>query len=319
MNHSANPRGIERIGVHVPEGRVSNYARAKEFELTDAFIEQKLGVASTSRMAEGEDTSDLAVRAVQALAAKQDLDLPSLDALVVCTQNPDGRGLPHTSAIVHARLGCSDRCAAFDLGLGCSGFVYGVSVLRAFLDANGLERGLLITADPYSKILRDDDRSTTLLFGDAAAATLISTRPRYALRRARFGTRGSEGDALRNVDGRLEMNGRAVFEFAMRVVPGEVGAVLAEAGLDLGDVDRFLFHQGSRYIVDNLRRRLKIDEARVPLLMREFGNTVSSTLPILLEQLVDEHVDERIILSGFGVGLSWATALIERIPAEETS
>jgi len=313
--------GIGAIGCYVPEGRIANRDRLEEFGVTERFIESKLGFRQLARRAEGEETSDLCVKAVAALraepAAAQSPDgIGAIECLFLCTQNPDGGGLPHTSAIVHEKLGLPAACACLDISLGCSGFVHSLVVARAFMEANGMSNGLLLTADPYSKIVDHHDRNTAMIFGDGACATwLTDIRPGQALLapvRARFHTEGHRHRALQNRDGVLHMDGRAVFNFSATAVPVEIAGLLDQAGLDKDDIDLYLLHQGSRYIVDTIRSRLKLDESRVPLALADCGNTVSSSIPMMLRAVVRDESVGRIVLSGFGVGLAVATCLLER-------
>lgn len=306
--------GIVDIATHVPPGRLSNLdpQRLAAFEMDASFVRDKLGVLSCARMEEGEGTTDLAVSALSALMGRNGLLAEDIQALVVVTQNPD-RNIPHTSAAVHGRLGLSAACAAFDVGLGCSGYVYGLSVLHSFLLANGLQRGVLITADPYSKIVHPDDKATATLFGDAATATLIGPSPVYELGPFAFGTWGQSGAALQCDDGVLHMNGREVFNFAATRVVAQVQSLLARATLEADAVDAFLFHQGSRYIVDTLRQRLKLPEDKVRLGLQEVGNLVSSSIPAMLEKELARPDVRSLLLSGFGVGLSWASCVCHRV------
>ena len=306
--------GIRAIGSYVPEGSISNRDRREQFDLTDDFISGKLGVERVSIKGPDEESSSLCLKAFSALQAKTRIDPAEIECIVVCTQNPDGRGIPHTSAIVHGALGAPERCAAFDLALGCSGYVYGLSVAGSFMQANGLKRGLLFTADPYSKIVDPADRDTALLFGDAATVTLLDGTGGaiWVPKRFVFGTRGSEGMALNNSSGRLQMNGRAVFTFSATAVPEQVRALLAAEGLGPEAIDLFLFHQGSKYIVDTLARRLALPESKVPSNLSRQGNTVSSSIPLLFEGYLEDLLLRRIVMSGFGVGLSWASCLCER-------
>jgi 3-oxoacyl-[acyl-carrier-protein] synthase-3 len=304
--------GIRGIGLHLPEARLDLLARAAEFDSNEAFIRDKSGFVAVRRMGEEEETSDLAVAAFEALRVKTGLDPAGVDCLVVVTQNPDGRGLPHTSAVVHGKLGLAEDCAAFDVSLGCSGYVYGLSMMRAFMEANGLINGVLITADPYSKIMAPGDKSTQMLFGDGAAATWLTTEPDFEIGPARFGTRGAERAALEvGEDGLLHMNGRGVFTFSATTAPPFMQAFLEGEGLGVGDLDLILLHQGSRFIVDTIRNRMGVEAAKAPFGAAETGNLVSSSLPFLLERHYDD-VRGRALLCGFGVGLSWGTLLLTR-------
>jgi 3-oxoacyl-[acyl-carrier-protein] synthase-3 len=310
--------GIHAIASYVPQARLSNYERRVQFDLTDDFIEGKLGVRAVSRKRAEEDTASLCEEAYRSLNKRLTIEPGTIDAIIVCTQNPDGHGIPHTSALVHAAVGAGEECAAFDLSLGCSGYVYGLSVVKSFLEANGLRRGLFFTADPYSKILDPDDRNTVLLFGDAATVTLLDEESLGGVwipRKFLFGTRGAEGSALNNRSGRLEMNGRAVFNFSATAVPVQIKQLLAQCRLDVSDIDLFLLHQGSRFIVDTLAKRLGLPSSKVPCNLAEQGNTVSSSIPLLFEPYLAEPSVRRVLMSGFGVGLSWASCLVERSSA----
>jgi 3-oxoacyl-[acyl-carrier-protein] synthase-3 len=304
--------GIQAIAAYVPDERVSNYTTKDQFGIDDDFIENKIGVRSKARKAPGQETSDLCTAAFANLAAATGVQATDVDCLVVCTQNPDGRGLPHTAAVVHGKLGCKDEVAAFDISLGCSGYVYSLCVQTALMEAQDLQCGLLFTADPYSKIVDPDDKNTSLLFGDAATVTLLTRQPRWTVEKAAFATRGKEGDALVNQDGRLSMNGRAVFNFSMTSVPPQINALVAASGRRLEDIDLILLHQGSKYILDVMTRRLGVDPARVPSNLGELGNTVSSSIPLLLREQLDDAQVKTIVISGFGVGLSWASAILTR-------
>jgi 3-oxoacyl-[acyl-carrier-protein] synthase III len=305
--------GITDIASYVPLTAVSNLERAEAAGKTRDFVENKIGFRNVTRMAAGEDTSDLCVRAFEALAAKRRIDKPSLDCLVVCTQNPDGHGLPHTSAVVHAKLGLRREVACFDVSLGCSGYVYSLGIALSFMRENGLKHGLLFTADPYSKILDPRDYDTELLFGDAATVTYLSEQPAYRALRSRFATDGGMRHSIQIPPGtdRLSMLGGNVFKFTMTAVPGQVEECLAANGLGKEDIDLYLLHQGSKYIVDNMSKKLGVPAAKAPFLAADVGNTVSSTIPLMLERYLGDG-PRRILICGFGVGLSWATSVLER-------
>jgi len=300
--------GIKAIGYALGPRRIDNAARnIAEPDL----LEQKIGVRQIARR-ENEDTSDLAVAAVADLQRRHPFDVEQIECLIVITQNPDGFGLPHTAAIVHDKLNLPDSCAAFDISLGCSGFVYGLSVITAFMDQNGMTSGLLVTADPYSKVVDDSDRNTSLLFGDGAAATLITDNPVWQAGRYVFSTAGKHRDALHvNEDRTLVMNGRTVFTFSATAVPPAVMATLERNDISLDDIDSFLLHQGSKYIVDTIAKRLGVTD-RTAFHAGEYGNTVSSSLPILLADVVPDDA-EIILISGFGVGLSLGCTVLRRM------
>ncbi len=303
--------GIEEIGVYIPAGVVSNYQRKEKFGIDDHFIEQKIGVKLVAVKGDDEETSDLCLKAFDALCAKKAIDRSEIEALVVVTQNPD-QNIPHVSAMVHGALDLPPACACFDISLGCSGFVYALSVFHAFMAANGMKKGLLFTADPYSKVVDPNDKNTALLFGDAAAVTLISDHPRLVSGKFTFGTLGSEHEKLICTDGKLFMNGRAVFNFAAKTVPGDIQLMAQKNGITLEEIDLFLLHQGSKIIVETIADRLGVPREKAPYRTYDYGNTISSTLPILLADELNGAANT-FALCGFGVGLSWASGLLKRV------
>ena len=306
--------GIKSIASYIPAGRIDNIAQAAAFDRDAAFVESKIGTPTLSVKDAGEETSDLCAVAVQNLLAKNPaLRLEDVEALVVVTQNGDGEGLPHTSAIVQKKAGLPQHVACFDVSIGCSGYVYGLYVLKGFMEATGLKNGILVTCDPYSKIMDRSDRMTTLLFGDAATATWLGDDPLWELGPAKFGTDGNGADHLFVKDGFFHMNGRQVFNFAsLKIIP-HMQEVLEQAGLSLDTVDAFCLHQGSGAIVDAIAKRLGENGDRVVKNMFGAGNTVSSTIPLLMEHYAFEgSAWKSLVMSGFGVGLSWGSAVLFR-------
>lgn len=303
--------GIEQIGSYIPSGRRDNLASKKKFNFDDAFIRDKIGVYQVSLAAADENASHLGIKAFESLAAKTGVAASELDVIIVVTQNPD-YSLPHCSAMIHGALGAPGSCACFDISLGCSGFVYGLSSIISFMTANGMEKGVLITSDPYSKIVDPDDKNTSLLFGDAAAASLISTNPVYVPGKFTFGSAGQSYRELICEDGKLFMNGRAVFNFTAKIVPPDIRKCVEMNGLSLDDIELFLLHQGSKIIVDTIARRLELPPGKVVFDIMDCGNTISSSIPLLIEKELDAGRRAPALISGFGVGLSWASTVLNR-------
>lgn len=307
--------GIRSIASYIPEGRIDNIAQAQKFGRDEDFVDAKLGTRTLSVKADGQETSDLAVQAVEKLLqANPALERSAIQALIVVTQNGDAEQLPHTSAIVQHKLGLPTTTACFDVGLGCSGYVYGLFVAKGFMQATGLKNAVLVTADPYSKIMDREDRMTTLLFGDAATATwLTDDQPQWLLGASAFGGDGGGADYLVVRDGHFHMNGRQVFNFAsLKIIP-HMQEVLDQAGLSFDDVQAICLHQGSGAIVDAIAKRLG-DEHGHKVIKNMFGagNTVSSSIPMLLEHYASNPEWSSVLISGFGVGLSWGSALLQR-------
>lgn len=304
--------GIQSIASYLPKGRIDNREQADRFQTDREFVEQKIGVSTLPRFEAEDSVVSASVAAFKSLCGKERIDPAEIECVVLCTQNPDKGGLPHNSALVHAELGLPEDCACFDIGLGCSGYVYGLSVIQSFMAAHGMKKGLLFTCDPYSRILNPEDKNTSLLFGDAASVTLISDTPRYVLSNAKFSTKGRGSEALQKKGNLFEMNGRAVFNFALQDVPKQIKSVLESAELKMEDIDLFLLHQGSRFMLENAIKRAGLPAQKAPIKLSETGNTVSSSIPLLLEDELDSNLGT-ILISGFGVGLSWATAIYSQV------
>lgn len=306
---------IANVGSYVPKGRISNYDKIISYGLDESFIRQKIGVDSVSRKSSDEETSDLGMMAIKNLLTRDPVSLSDLDCLLVCTQNPDAQGLPHTSAIIHGKLDLPKSCACFDISLGCSGYVYSLSLMKSFMRDNGMRKGVIVTSDPYSKIIDDNDKNTAILFGDAATATLlIDAECGWEPTIFRFGTNGSMSEALQIRDGKLFMNGRAIFNFSATKIPPFIRDLLDSAGFKKDDIDVYLLHQGSKYILDFLIERLDVLAEKVPTNLLSHGNTVSSSIPLLLEDQMYRTDIRTMLLCGFGVGLSWAGCLVEYRP-----
>ncbi len=306
---------IRAIASYLPETRLDNRRQAEKFGESESFITEKIGASRLPIMDASQDASDLAVPAVQRLCREQDLNPEAIDALVVVTQNGDGEGLPHTAAILHAKLGLASTVAAFDLSLGCSGYVYGLSVVKGLMEQAELKNAVLVTVDPYSKVIDREDRITSLLFGDAATATWLNAEGAWEIGRPMMETDGTGAKALYVIDGRLHMNGREVFNFAAVRVPQQINRWLDEHGLAPTDIDLFCLHQGSASIIDAIARRYPDVRGRFVKDIEETGNTISSSIPLLLEKYVMNASLNRVLICGFGVGLSWATNVIQKVNA----
>jgi 3-oxoacyl-[acyl-carrier-protein] synthase-3 len=226
------------------------------------------------------------------------------------------------------RLGLRTSCGAIDFNLGCSGFVYGLGLADGLIRSGAVRRVLLITAETYSKYIHRDDRSLRTIFGDGAAATLIEAGSKPSLAAFNYGTDGSGADMLM-VSGAgarppgaglkprkrprwpspLFMDGPALVDFTVERIPGLVEAVLGGAGLRREQVDLYLLHQATNLLLDSLAKELKIEDAKMPRVIAQYGNTVSSTLPIMIHDLRAGgriRPGTRSMLVGYGVGLSWA-------------
>ena len=298
--------GIHSISSYKAKNTINNYERKDLFCINDSFIKDKIGFESLSIKDENESLVSMCLKACEGL----DIEYSKISCLVLVSQNQDIR-IPHSSALLQKELGLSKDCACYDIALACSGYVYALSNIIAFMSSNGLEHGLLFTCDPYSKIVDKKDKNTALLFADAASVTYISKDYKLQALKFSFGTDGSGYEHIFCKKDVLSMNGQAVFNFAASAVVKHIEDFLSKNDFLKDEIDLFLFHQGSKYLLDTLTKRLKLDPKKVPFLAASYGNTVSSSLPLLLQEFISKKGYNKILLSGFGTGLSYATTLLK--------
>ena len=319
---------IGPIAVYFPDLVEDNDYLAGEFPKWNMdLIYEKTGIRARHVASSGQCASDLGVAAAEKLFAEHNIDRRSIDFLLFCTQTPD-YPLPTTACLMQDRLGLPTSIGALDFNLGCSGFVYGLSLADGLIRSGAARRVLLITAETYSKYIDPADRSLRTIFGDGAAATLIDAAAEPSLGSFIFGTDGRGAHTLMVTEGgarppsdairpskrkrwpsSLFMDGPALVKFTLDVVPPMVDRLLADARWSREDVDMYLLHQATSFMLEHLRERLKLDEEHVPEALKEYGNTVSSTLPVLMNDLRDSsrlRPGKQTLLIGFGVGFSWA-------------
>ncbi|EMI22537.1 3-oxoacyl-(acyl-carrier-protein) synthase III [Rhodopirellula maiorica SM1] len=319
------------IAVHLPSRVETNEQLQADFPNWDiALIAEKTGIHQRHIADEKETASDLAIQAAQKLFSEHAIDPQSIDFVLLCTQTPD-YPLPTTCCLIQDRLGLPTRCGALDFNLGCSGFVYGLAMADGLIQSGVAKNILLLTAETYSKYIDADDRSLRTIFGDGAAATLVTASDEKTLWGFQFGSDGSGGDMLLVGDGgsrptedaikprhrkrwksRLYMDGPSLINFTVEAVPRLIEEILSDNGLTDADIDRYLMHQATWKMLDQLRGRMDVAAERIPIELADVGNTVSSTLPILIDRLRSrgELKPESVnMLVGFGVGLSWAGGL----------
>jgi 3-oxoacyl-[acyl-carrier-protein] synthase-3 len=315
---------ISAIEYFLPAKILDNQVLVEQFGFDPDFISEKLGIKERRQAGPEESCHTLAHEAAVKLFETQQIEPQAIDLLMVVTQNPDYK-LPNVSALLQASLGLRNDVASFDLNQGCSGFVYSLAVAKGLMTTCGMTRGLIITCDPYSKVLAPQDRTTVPLFGDAAAAILLEHTAEKGIGEFDFGTDGTGAEALivrpggskypqplpNEADNYLSMDGRAIYNFMMVRVPQSVERCLKANNLSFADVDLFVFHQASKYMVESLRKSMKIPEDRIVINMAEFGNTVSSSIPIALKAKLEDAScrGKCAFLCGFGVGLSWASVI----------
>ena len=319
---------IGPIAVHYPKRIETNDdLRAAHPEWDIDSIAEKTGIAQRYIAAEGECASDLAVKAAEKLFQEHDIDPASVDYLLLCTQTPD-YPLPTTACLLQERLGLRQSIGAIDFNQGCSGFVYGISLAEGLICSGAVKRVLLITSETYTKYIDPSDRSLRPIFSDAAAATLLDAGDQQTMGGFQFGTDGTGADTLlvpnrgarplesahkprhrKRWPSDLYMDGPSLISFTVAAVPLLVDQVLASAELEADDIDLYLMHQATWKMLSLLQQRLGLDDDQLPIRMERVGNTVSSTIPILIDDLRREgrvQADKQNMLVGFGVGWSWA-------------
>jgi 3-oxoacyl-[acyl-carrier-protein] synthase-3 len=302
--------GIEAIGQYLPAFRERN-----EDIHDDKSIIEKIGIFERAIKSKEETVLEMCLQAFEDLKRQTSSlnDLNDIGMLILVTQSPD-INIPHTSSMIHGAIELSENCACFDVSLGCSGFVYGLSIVKSFMESNQINKALLFTCDPYSKIVDRNDVNTKLIFGDAASVTLLSNlNPIFEIEKFTFGTQGKKGNCLTIEKEKLFMDGRSIFNFVATKVPHDIQSCLDINKVRIEAIDKFILHPGSKYMLDTLVRRMKLDVDKVPFLVGDYGNTVSSSIPLVLRNYLNEKSIKRILLSGFGVGLSWASNILKRV------
>ncbi|MCM2371925.1 ketoacyl-ACP synthase III [Aporhodopirellula aestuarii] len=322
---------IGPIAVHLPPRVEDNKSLQQQFPNWDLpLIEEKTGIHQRHIAAPDVTAADLAYNAATELFEREAIDPASIDFVLLCTQTPD-YPLPTTACLLQDRLGLPTHCGAIDFNLGCSGYVYGLAMAEGLFQSGLAKRVLLLTAETYSKYIDDNDRSLRTIFGDAAAATLLTAGDRPSLWGFQFGSDGSGADMLIVGDGgarptaeairprhrkrwksRLYMDGPSLIGFTVEAIPRLVDEILEANSLTDSDVHRYLMHQATWKMLEQLRLRMNVSEERLPIDLADIGNTVSCTLPILIDRIRrrgELSNKDTNMLVGFGVGLSWAGCL----------
>ncbi|MDI9232731.1 ketoacyl-ACP synthase III [Limnohabitans lacus] len=331
---------LKDIAVYFPDQVLGNDELASLYpEWPAEKIYEKTGISERRVAKEGQTAGDLAYEAAVNLFGQGKIAAQDVDFIILCTQAPD-YVLPTTACVLQNRLGVPRQAGALDINLGCSGFVYGLSLAKGLIETGAARCVLLLTADTYSKNIHPMDKSVRTLFGDAAAATAIvaTDDADEAIGPFVFGTDGSGAanliveagmfrlpsssdtsiemrDESGNVRARdnLYMNGAEVMAFSLKEVPKAADALLMKASKVKEDMDFFVLHQANKFMLEALRKKLKVPQEKLPIMVEDCGNTVSSTIPIALFKLRQQgrlRQGHQLMLIGFGVGYSWAACLL---------
>jgi 3-oxoacyl-[acyl-carrier-protein] synthase-3 len=326
---------IKAISYYLPETVVTNEELIKEFpEWSVDKIVNKVGIDQRHIAKPDETSADLATKAAEKLFAEYDIDKSSIDFILFCTQSPD-YFLPTSACLIQKKLKIPTSCGALDFNLGCSGYVYGLSLAKGLLLGGIANNILLLTGETYSKFMHPKDKGNRTLFGDAGSATLISLDGFAEIGNFSLGTDGKgaknlivktggmrnreKADDLRFEENgnpissdHLYMNGSEIFNFTIEAVPPLIEDTLAKNALAREDVDGYVFHQANKFMINFLRKKLKIAPEKFHMYMSEVGNTVSNTIPIVItEELKENALHGNILLAGFGVGYSWAGCVLK--------
>lgn len=320
--------GVRIVGVghHVPERIVSNHDLEQWLDTSDEWITSRTGMKRRHWTSENEATSDLAIAAARNALAQAELDPNEIDAYIVCTVYPDYL-FPATAAIVASALGAVDK-SAFDMEIGCSGFIYGLTVAASLVRSGVYRRVMMIGAETLSKMVDKTDRSTAILFGDGAGAVILEASEVDSFLSSELGSDGSRPEILRIAAGgsryptthelidekkdRIFMAGREVFKFAVTKMIDATDKALAKAHVSKSDVDLLIPHQANKRIIDAAMKYLEIPPERCVVNIHEYGNTSAASIPIALSEALSEgrvKPGDTIVFVGFGAGLSWGAVV----------
>ncbi len=326
---------IRDIAYALPSNGVTNQEIVNEFpEWSVEKIAEKVGVSERRVAASDETATDLAIAAADKLFSHRVVEKKDVDFVLFCTQSPDYK-LPSSACVIQDKLGLSTKCGAFDFNLGCSGYEYGLAVAKGLIVGGIAKNVLLLTGETYNKYLHPRDKGNRTIFGDAASATVVSTEGFAEIGEFVLGTDGSGAkhlivksggarcpDRINDLhfdDGGnpvssdyLFMDGQEIFVFTLTKVPKMVTEVLIKNNLQKEDVNLFVFHQANKYMLEHLRKKMKIDEDKFFVNFEKIGNTVSSTIPIALCDAKEQGLLKgNVLLAGFGVGLSWGATILK--------
>ncbi len=334
-----NNVGISAIAACVPSRIINNY----EYDL-DIWPQEevkkvvdKVGVFERRFVDDNTCASDLCLAAAEKLIADNDIDRSEIDLLVFLSQTPDYR-MPATSILLQDRLGLPMTTMAFDISLGCSGFISALSIVYAMMQNNGFRKALLLNGETRSKVYSRKDRREAFIFGDAGVAALIERDEKFGESHFSLNSDGSRGNLImipgggyRNMsseetlkekvvdehgnirsDEQGYMNGADVFNFVIVEVPKDIKRLMAAAGEDIHSMDYYVFHQANAFINNYIAKKMKLDRERIPWTIQKYGNTSSVSVPLTIASELKEKMqgEKKLMLSAFGVGMAWATAIV---------
>lgn len=327
---------IKGISYYLPEKVVTNEELVAEFpEWSVDKVASKVGVYARHLAAPTETAGDMAEKAAKKLFEEYNISPKDIDFVMLCTQSPD-YFLPSTACILQHRLGIPTTSGAFDYNLGCSGCIYGLALAKGLILSGAAKNVLVLTAETYNKYLHPSDKSNRSIFGDGAAACLVSTEGFAEIGEFVFGTDGSGAEHLivktggarqkektgfsetdeeghTRYDDYLYMNGGAIFNFTLEAVPTLMTQVLEKNHLSKDEIDYYVFHQANKFMLNTIRKVCILPKEKFYVNLEQTGNTVSSTVIIGLKECLKENLitsGMKVMITGFGVGLSWGGCIL---------
>lgn len=333
---------LRGIACAVPENVSTIAEESSQYDAEEIEkICKNIGVRSRHTALSNQCTSDLCYAAATKLLNELQWGAETIDVIILVTQTSDYL-LPATSCTLQQRLGLSTACAAFDVNLGCSGYVYGLWMMGSLMAVGNLQRGLLLAGDTISRICSPHDRATKPLFGDAGTATAMELDSSAGAMHFRLGTDGGgrnhlivpaggfrrphntstvlrttrEGSNIRS-DEDLFMNGAEIFTFSLKRVPPLIQGIMESSCWSVEDVDAFVMHQANRFMLKHLGKKMKIPEEKVVIALEDFGNTSSASIPLALNARLQSTLTQQqqnLVMAGFGVGYSWAAVTLSAGP-----
>ena len=306
---------ISAIEYFLPKKRENNKTLKKDNpKININRIKEKTGINNRFISAQGETVIDISAKAANKIFKKYSKE--KIDLIILVTQTTPYR-IPTTACILQNKLGLKKNTIAFDINLGCSGFLYALRLATSLIQSKEINSGLIICADTYTKFISKNNTACRPIFSDAAAAVLVEKCSKNKIGPFVLGADGSGSDALELPinSNEIVMNGAKVLTFAMDVVPKNVNDLLKKIKFKKSRIDKFIFHQASKYILDNINRRLNISKKQTFENYAKVGNTISASIPIALK---DAYIKKKIkknnlvVIAGYGVGLSWGSTIIRR-------
>lgn len=331
---------IKSISYYLPDTVFTNDHFFELFpqSLVNKSNLEKLGIKERHIVNTNETASDLAIKSALKLFEEHHIEKNEIDFVLFCAQEFD-HYTPTTACLIQHKLGLNTNCGALDFNLGCSGFVYGLGMAKGFVESLGCKNVLLLTSSTLTKTFHPKDKSSRFIFGDGAAATLISNCEKSKIGEFVFGTDGGRGDKIIIKDGGARnpittnsheeitdeygntnsnatfyMNGNSIFNFGLKTVPNLINETLLKNNTSLNEIDLFMFHQANLFLIDTIAKKINIPSKKIVNFIEPIGNTVSSTIPIVLYEALKSKKaksGDKVLICGFGTGLSWGATLLE--------